>query len=249
MPKLNLGLLGENISKSPSPMLHNLIYNYFNIDAEYKLYELKTKDFHEKVNYLLENNYGLNVTMPYKELIIKYIKELSYDAKKIGAINTIKDGVGYNTDYLAFKNILSQYDVRSCLIIGAGGSARAASFALSELNPNFILIYNRSIERAQKLIDDLKKINSNVKFIKNLNGVDVDVLINTVPVEIEFNVKPKTLYIDLVYTRKAKKISKNITDGIDFLIEQGLLSDAIWFNIKVDEEVIKYVREFIRKYF
>ncbi|WP_292319058.1 shikimate dehydrogenase [Caldisphaera sp.] len=249
MSKLSLGLLGENISKSPSPILHNFIYNYFNIEAEYKLYEIKRESFHEKINYIIKNNYGLNVTMPYKELIIKYTKEVSDDAKKIGAINTIKGDIGYNTDYLAFKKMLSQYDIKTCLIMGAGGSARAASFAVSELDPDIILIYNRSVERAMNLINDLKKIGTNATYIQSLNGIEVDALINTIPVDLDFNIKSKTIYVDLVYTRKAKKISQNIIDGIDFLIEQGLLSDEIWFNIKADEEVKKYVRKLVRKSF
>ena len=101
------GLLGEKLSHSLSPKLHKHIFEELNIKGDYRLFEVKREDINDFMNSLKSSNIkGINVTIPYKEVVIKYLDELSREAKKIGAINTIfnKNGklVGYNTDYYGF---------------------------------------------------------------------------------------------------------------------------------------------------
>ncbi|AFZ69898.1 shikimate 5-dehydrogenase [Caldisphaera lagunensis DSM 15908] len=248
MSKLKLGLVGENISKSPSPLIHNYIYKNYDIDASYNLYEIKREEFDKKINDIINQNYGLNITMPYKENVIKFLRGLSDKVEKIKAVNTIKENIGYNTDYLAFKNILSNYEIKNALVLGAGGAARAAIHAIIELNVENLYIFNRTQERALNIIRELNKIsNINVKLIKDISSVKSDLIVNTVPIDLNLNTTK--IYIDLVYLRKPKEIAPIIIDGYNFLIEQALLSDEIWFNIKFDEEVKKDLRKLIGKNF
>ncbi len=246
MSKLKLGLIGENISKSPSPLIHNYIYKNYGINAEYYLYDIKKEEFDLKINDIIKQNFGLNVTMPYKENIVKFLKGIDNKIKKINAVNTIKDSIGYNTDYLAFKNILSNYDIKNALIMGAGGAAKAAVKAILELGIETLYIFNRTEKRALNIINEFD--NKDIKLIKNINNVKFDLIINTIPVDLDFNAIAK-VYLDLVYLRKPKEIAPIIIDGFTFLVEQALRSEEIWFNLKFDEEVKKDLRKLIRKNF
>lgn len=249
MSKLNLCLIGENIKKSPSPLIHNYIYKMFNIEAEYRLCEIKRDSFDSSILNLLNSFYGLNVTMPYKEKILGFLKNYSDDVKKIGAVNTIKNGVGFNTDYLAFKKTISEYkdNLKEAIVIGAGGAAKAAVFALIELGFDKIFIYNRTKEKAMGLSKIIQSYGIKSNIIENLNDLNTDVLINTVPVDLNISIKNVNLYIDIVYTRKIREFSKNLIDGIDFLIEQALFSEEIWFGLNIGEEVKNYVRKLVRE--
>ena len=134
------GLIGKSLS-------HSFSSSYFNekffkegiTNTEYLNFELH--DISEFTQLIKTHKLsGLNVTLPYKESIIPFLDELSEDAKRIGAVNTIEivngKHIGHNTDIIGFKQSLSPIlDGRdSALILGDGGAAKAVKSALNQLN-------------------------------------------------------------------------------------------------------------------
>ena len=134
------GLVGKNIDYSFSRKYFAEKFSKEQIDAEYLNFDIADiSEFPEILN--RQNVTGFNVTIPYKEKIISFLDELDDDAKKIGAVNTIKvenDGKlkGYNTDFWGFQKSLEPYLEtfhKSALILGTGGASKAVAFALDNL--------------------------------------------------------------------------------------------------------------------
>ena len=159
-----VGIFGEKLSHSLSPIFQNVAFEYCEIHASYEVWELSSDQLLERVNLLRQSNtLGANVTIPYKELAYKMVDELDETALQIGAINTIvnNSGVlkGYNTDITGFIRSLKEIasfspSGKNVLILGAGGAARAAIFGLLNENVNSITVANRTEGRAVKMLDD-----------------------------------------------------------------------------------------------
>ena len=124
------GLIGRKLGHSWSAEYFTKKFEAEGIDAEYRLYELANIDEVRDLN--LD---GYNVTIPYKEAIISYLHELDPIAAEIGAVNVVKDGKGYNTDWIGFLEGLrvTGYGVRKALILGKGGAAKAVKYALGTI--------------------------------------------------------------------------------------------------------------------
>lgn len=152
------GLLGHQIGYSLSPALHNHFFASHGMNAVYGLFDIGPEDFEPNARTLISGTAGLNVTVPYKERIIPLLSGLSDEAKKTGSVNLVFRGEGYNTDYMALRmlveNMGADLSGRECIIFGAGGAARTASFLFGGLGMNVIIV-NRSKERAASLVNDL----------------------------------------------------------------------------------------------
>jgi shikimate dehydrogenase len=101
-------LVGKGISYSLSPAIHNYIFNLIGENSVYLAFDIAEESFDTAFRGLLEISRGLNITIPYKERAIKYLEELEPTAEKIGAINTVYMKKGYNTDYLAIKQLVRE---------------------------------------------------------------------------------------------------------------------------------------------
>lgn len=138
------GLIGKSLSHSFSPGYFKEKFKREHIlDAEYRLYELDRID---QIKHLFEIPVsGLNVTIPYKEVVIPWLDILSDEARDIGAVNTIKyckgKWVGYNTDAYGFESSLLPHlgslSPRKALILGTGGASKAVAYVLNKLNIPF----------------------------------------------------------------------------------------------------------------
>ncbi len=139
--KTGFGLIGRNISYSFSKTYFNNKFKALDLpDYSYENFDLPNL---EEFNSLIKRNdtlRGLNVTIPYKEEIIPYLDSLDKNARRIGAVNTIKftkDGlIGYNTDAYGFKKSIQPFLTKShknALILGTGGASKAIAFVLKEL--------------------------------------------------------------------------------------------------------------------
>lgn len=141
------GLIGHPLSHSFSKKyfeekflklgLSDCIYNLYDIDKIEKIKVLKN----------VENLVGLNVTIPYKETVLQYLDEMSPEAKQIGSVNTIKctsnGWKGFNTDYFGILNTMKSLPlskVKSCLILGSGGTSKTAAFVIKELGIDFLTV-------------------------------------------------------------------------------------------------------------
>lgn len=142
---MKTGLLGRKLGHSYSPQIHSLLGNYS--------YELFEKEPEEIGNFLTNGDFdAINVTIPYKQDVIPYCKELSDAARRIGAVNTIvrqPDGslIGHNTDYFGFLSTLQRSGLsisgKKAVIIGSGGASKPVKAALDDLGADTVVISHK----------------------------------------------------------------------------------------------------------
>ncbi len=150
-------LIGENTSNSLSPVIHNWIYRFYNIQATYSSKNIDSSEFDSVVNNIYNdiksnNINGLNITNPYKSRMIFSSLVISKDSNRINAINCIyKDKnqiIGENTDWYGFIKSLEYNNINlgkyNIVILGAGGACRAVIYGLQKLGIKNFEIYNRS---------------------------------------------------------------------------------------------------------
>jgi len=150
--------------------LSTIVYNdYFerkNIDAVYDSLSCNPIQFDKKINNILRNYIGINITNPFKEKVLNYL-HCNAIALKIGSVNCIADKVGYNTDWLGFYKSLSLAHLREpILIIGAGGVARSIIYSFSHFGIKNIYVTNRTLHKALNLL----------KYFPFLKIIDFDTL-------------------------------------------------------------------------
>jgi len=265
MTKLTqIAVIGNPISQSLSPKMHNFLLEKYDINGFYIPLKIEEENFEQMLKDLSQIGFkGFNITIPFKEKALKICHKLSNSAKEIGAVNTIlvmENGelFGHNSDGFGFiKNIQNSYPdfdfkEKEIILIGAGGSAKAISYALINKNIKQITIFNRNLEKAENLIQNLAKINKNIilkaKSLSEINDnlKNCDLLINSTslgmennpPLEINLKNLPKTALIsDIVYKplitpllKQAQDLNLKIVTGIGMLTFQGLAGFELWFG-------------------
>ena len=266
-----LCVIGHPIEHSMSPVMHNAALNDLSLDYVYLAFDVTPTDLEKALlGFKKSNIKGINVTIPHKETIIHYLDELDPLSKQIGAVNTVKNEggmlLGRNTDALGAKHALLdagfKIEGKKALILGAGGAARAISFALTE-KIDEIFICNRTEERAIKLAKELQdktKIKAkgkdmSEKTLKTLAS-SVDILINTTPIGMypKIDISPiskdllnENLYVfDVIYNplqtrllKDAKEIGSKTLNGLDMFINQGALAFEWWTGKKPNVKLMK----------
>jgi len=159
-----IGLIGHPIKHSYSPFIQNYALELMKLEYVYLPFDVPAENLKNAVKAVLSLGLkGLNVTLPHKEKIIKYLDELSEEASIIGAVNTIVNDhgklMGYNTDAFGILETLLPYKEKisgsKVTVIGAGGSARAVIYTLlRHFKPEEINIINRTQQRADTLMND-----------------------------------------------------------------------------------------------
>ena len=195
---------------------------------------------------------AINVTIPYKEKVIKYLDFIDEKAKLIGAINTIvnKNGklYGYNTDYLGLLALIRKNDIevdnKKVLILGTGGTSKTAYQIVKDLNASIIKKASRKKGENTLTYDEIYQ-----KF------QDVEVIINTTPVGmypnneetlIDFNrLKKIEAYIDVIYnpikTRMAlngEKVHIKTVNGLYMLVSQAIYAYLYFNDLKLNDKEI-----------
>ena len=160
-----IGLIGYPIKHSISPFFQQAALDYYQLDIRYKAWETAPAQLQDIVNDLRKpQNIGANVTVPYKETVVPLLDEVDELASSIGAVNTIveKDDrlLGFNTDAYGFMEVLDKEghfdpEGKRVVILGAGGVARAVSFALVQRKVASLAITDGIFERAIALADNL----------------------------------------------------------------------------------------------
>lgn len=147
-----LCVIGDPVTHSKSPLLHNTMCRLLGLDYEYACRTVKREELTGFLTAVRgENCAGFNATMPFKELLLPYLDRLDLLAKKLGAVNTvcIKDGklYGYNTDCPGYIAALRSrgFDPagKTAVLLGAGGAAKAVALGLSEAGAE-VLVANRT---------------------------------------------------------------------------------------------------------
>ncbi|MFX1592115.1 MAG: shikimate dehydrogenase [Promethearchaeota archaeon] len=199
-----LCVIGYPIQHSMSPIMHNIAIKELKLDYIYLAFNIFPDNLSIAVKgFRVFNIKGINVTIPFKQEIIKFLDEIEPIALEIGAVNTIKNDEGYligrNTDAEgAMKALLDAgYSIsgKNILILGAGGSARSLAYIMAK-NANKIVLANRTEKRAIRLANELNKYSSiNIEGKNNSNSVlkeeskKADILINATPIGMYPNIQ------------------------------------------------------------
>jgi len=172
-----VGIFGDPVEHTVSPAMHNAAFVALGIDMVYVPFHVRSKpagSLRAAVGALKAMEIrGINVTIPHKEKVIRYLDEVDEHAKEIGAVNVIvnREGLltGYNTDGAGYLLSLREDTgfipkEKKIIILGAGGGARAVVHSILGGHPSSVVIANRTIKRAESLAKE---------FSEKFKGVDV----------------------------------------------------------------------------
>lgn len=190
-----LGIIGDPVSHSLSPLMHNAALAYCKLPYLYMPFPLKNEGLADFFASPAKRRIvGLNVTIPHKQAVIPFLDSLSREARLIGAVNTIvvegKKLIGRNTDGAGYIRSLEEeakYGVKGkhVILLGAGGAARAIATALGLAGAREVLIVNRTAKKAHDLAVEMgKKFPHTVTSASGLSTIDItywslaDLLIN-----------------------------------------------------------------------
>ncbi|KAJ9128039.1 hypothetical protein QFC24_000330 [Naganishia onofrii] len=282
IPARQYYLFGHPISASLSPLIHNTGFNLMGLPHKYSLHE--SEEINTGVTRLLSDPTfgGASVTIPHKIAIMPYLTEVSADARTIGAVNTItvKKGTdgsrilyGDNSDWRAIYLMVQRklpprvaLDSSTGLVIGAGGTCRAAVYAIHKLGIQRIFLYNRTVENAKKVKDSFPK-DFNIECVTDLDrlpGPPPSVIISTVPgasLTLDANseglhLKPSLLsagaggvVVDMAYrpnvtaliqlAKNHKEALWNQVTGIEVLCEQAFVQFEGWTNRRAPANLMR----------
>ena len=158
------GVVGFPAGHSLSPAMHNAAFRALGLDAEYRVFEVSPHDLETFIHSLpVRGIQGLNVTIPHKEKTVALLDYVSPEARRVGAVNTIKvhsgRREGFNTDGPGFLAHLAELEVglesKTICVLGAGGAARAVCFFCAQRAPKEIAVYNRDAAKAHRLVEAL----------------------------------------------------------------------------------------------
>src|SRR5712691_81135 len=158
-------LIGQPVAHSLSPALHNAGFAALGIDANYEAWDVPPDGLHKAVEALRRADcMGANVTAPHKQAVVQFVDDVPDAVVALGVMNTIvnRDGrlSGENTDARGLARWMRQSGIdpsgQPALVLGAGGAARAAVWALADLEAKSILVLNRNRDRADDLVASLQ---------------------------------------------------------------------------------------------
>ena len=265
------GVAGNPVNKSMSPIMMNTAFRRETVNAVYlALQTAKVADLVELIKQIPIQ--GVSITMPHKQDIMPFLEHTDPLSKKIGACNTIlraQDGnlYGFNTDV---QGIIAPLEKRlslngaKILVLGAGGSGRAAVFALRDKGAE-VHILNRTPEIAAKLAKQSgAKVFKRESFTHKTNPASFDVIINTTPVGMSGNksapiLAPEELrtklVFDLVYNpvdtpliRLARQQNIPVITGVEMFVQQGARQFEIWTGKPApEEEMLRVVIHALRQ--
>tara|TARA_E500000178_G_scaffold247584_1_gene244188 strand:+ start:1343 stop:2146 length:804 start_codon:yes stop_codon:yes gene_type:complete len=246
-------VIGNPISHSLSPDLHNYWLKKNNIDGIYNKKKMNLSDLENFfINLKDKKIIGANVTVPFKKDVISYVDELSVEAEHTQSVNTIylKNDkiVGHNTDIRGFELALKDtgYDVvgKRILILGAGGVVPSIIFALNKMKASKILISNRTRTKAENL-------NNHFKYLAIVDWGELpefDMIINATSVGLKSNEKldldflkigNNKFFYDVIYNPKetnflktGKKLGNKTENGEKMFIYQAAEAFKIWHGIQ-----------------
>lgn len=268
-----VGLLGWPVSHSFSPRMHNAAAAAAGLNWAYVPLPVRPDLVESALNGLAALGLrGVNVTVPHKQTVMPFLHAIEEGARAIGAVNTIKvaldDGApprlsGYNTDWSGFMADLAAHGVdvdgRDCIILGAGGSARAVAYALGRSGCT-VHVLARRVAQAQQLVRQIAPFTPSARLSAHdlsalaevVGAVSAALIVNTTPLGMTPNDEttpwpdalpfPKKSFVyDLVYNpphtalmAQAHHAGCTAGNGLGMLVWQGAKAFEIWTGIAPD---------------
>lgn len=261
-------IIGDPVEHSLSPAMHNAAYAALGIDDEfvYVAARVDVKDIQDVVRAVrVMGIRGLTCTIPHKMAVMQYLDEIDPIAQKIGAVNTVVNDnrklIGYNTDWqgtvIPLEKVLLLKG-RKVALFGAGGAARAMAYGVLERGAR-LTIFNRTIEKAQKLVAELsphgevryemtpKYSLDDFDIILNATSLGMGEQVNETPVPKEF-IQKNHIVFDAVYSpyetrllREAKEQGATVIHGTEMLLHQGMAQFELYTGRKAPEVVMREI--------
>jgi len=259
-PRIMAGVIGWPVAHSLSPRLHGYWLDQYNINGSYLALPVQPENLQTALRDFAAAGYrGLNVTVPHKEAVLSFLDDISDQARRIGAVNTIvfEDGVlkGCNTDGYGFMENLKSghpgFDAANgpAVVLGAGGAARAVTAALIDAGAPRVRLLNRSADRARRLAADIAGPVEVLDWRRRSDCLaDIALLVNSTtlgmtgrpPLDISLDRLPEgALVNDIVYTplqtdllAAAAARGNPVVDGIGMLLHQARPGFAAWFGVE-----------------
>ena len=256
------GVMGYPVSHSRSPVIHRLFALQTGQDMQYELLQVSPEKLDTAVHqFQRTGGKGLNVTVPHKSEVTRLVDQMSERASTAGAVNTIAfrggEAYGDNTDGIGLLrdlevNLGVNLEGARILILGAGGATRGIIGPLLEMQPALLRIANRTLGKAQALVDHFEKLGPVTAC--RFNAVQVaepyDLIINATSAGLHGDTPPypaaaisdKTFCYDLSYGLNATPFSIWARDhgalksvmGWGMLVEQAAESFHLWRDVRPD---------------
>ena len=255
-------VIGNPIKHSLSPLLHNFWIKQNEINGFYDKVKLDSSQLKEIIlDVRAKKINGINVTVPFKNIVIPYLDKLSIEAEKTKSVNTIylknEKVIGHNTDIDGFENAIKKINFniagKKIFILGAGGVVPSIIYALNKMGVSNIFISNRTKAKAQMV----KDIFNNISIIDWGNVPEFDVVINATSlglneydkIELDFSTSGKNkLFYDVIYNpsetnflKIGKKFGNKCENGKLMFIYQAFSAFKLWHDIEptINNETIE----------
>ncbi|MFZ2073264.1 MAG: shikimate dehydrogenase [Methanoregula sp.] len=252
-----LGIAGYPCSHSKSPLLFNRLFERYHLNCHYTRFEDPSVATILQVARDIDAK-GLSVTIPFKRAVMAYLDEIDDDAaQQIGAVNTVVFSCGaahgWNTDWLGIQKPLTGFSGTRAVLLGAGGVAAAAAYALTNLDME-VTILNRTPEKARTLAE---QFGCRWRAWNGFDGMNPDLVVNATSLGMQPDtrsplrddqLKKEMTVFDLVYTppvtpliAAARKAGCTTITGTEVFIYQAREQFRLFFGIDVPETVIREI--------
>lgn len=255
-------VVGNPISHSKSPDIHAEFAKQTNQNMQYEAVLAPLDGFAETVTRLAGEGYkGVNVTVPFKFEAFQFANQLRMPAKQAGAVNTLifseEHVIGENTDGVGLvrdieQNLHKPIQSKRVLILGAGGAAEGVLHPILNAAPSQVVVANRSVEKAVKMIDKVKSlvqyqsVNLRASTFEGLTNQKFDIVVNATSTGLSDTALPVPseifadgcLAYDMMYGREtpfmaqAREARARVADGLGMLVEQAAEAFYCWRGVR-----------------
>lgn len=267
---MKAGLIGKVLGHSKSPEIHELMMKLLRINEpfRYDLLEIPEEAIQAKLQEFKDAGYmGVNVTIPYKQTVIPFLTDVSWEARMIGAVNTIhftpRGCFGYNTDYHGFGRSLIHAGIpvkdQQYTVLGTGGAARAILQYLADHKVASLTVVSRHPEQQGDFLPFLEQVKGKLISYDELPAHTGDVLVNCTPVGMypdthcpvsEDIIAPYQAVVDLIYNPKetpllqlAKAHGAIALNGMYMLVAQAVGAEEHWLNRNFSDQLIEDIAQ------
>ncbi len=260
---LKLALLGDPVAHSKSPAMQNAALAALGLEGGYELIRCPAGELAERLPRLAGEGFtGLNLTVPLKEEGFRLLKDLSAEAQRLEAVNTLRwvkgKWHGHNSDLEGFATAAAAHfgDMkgRQVLVLGAGGAARAVLAALADAKVAGIELWNRSRERADRLLESFASGGVELALSEDAEAswarADLVVQATSLGLHKEDALPPLPVsecaaaVMDLVthdtpWLAACRELGLKTADGRDMLLGQGAAAFSYWTGMTAPREAMR----------